>query len=153
MLYSSERPFQIWDFNVSHSQLLLRSPGSAGSGKNIDVIFLGVDFLGLPSILEGLTLDRASPEEAAKVIKSLARGGESCDVWSIRSEGRLYHVAAVALYVCENALDLFDSSLEYASDPIHVNKSGKLLVGAHKNQDGKERLDYSENKEVYKYGF
>jgi LmbE family N-acetylglucosaminyl deacetylase len=41
-MYESERDFKLWDYRVSHAQLLLRSPMSPDRGTNVDVQFWGV---------------------------------------------------------------------------------------------------------------
>ena len=128
MLYFSERHFKLWDYNVSHSQLLLRSLGSAEVGKNIDVVFAGVEFLQLPLTLRGLKLAQASAKETARVIGSLTRVGESCYIYSLRSGPRRYYVAASAFKVLENDLDPFESSLESVSAAEEGKELGKILV-------------------------
>jgi hypothetical protein len=42
------RYFQVWEFRVSHQQLLLRSPHDEQHPLCIDVIFAGVDYFALP---------------------------------------------------------------------------------------------------------
>ena len=130
MLYSSERRFKLWDYNVGHNQLLLRSPSSLELEleKNIDVVFLGVEFLHLPSTLPGLQLQQASAKETAKIVGDLIKVGECCTVYTILSGNRRYYVAAVAFMILENDLDLTESSLETGSDSNDAKEPGRMLV-------------------------
>jgi hypothetical protein len=41
-LLTSNRKFKLWDYDVSHRQLLLRSPKSEKFDTNLDIIFLDV---------------------------------------------------------------------------------------------------------------
>ncbi len=128
MLYSSTRRFQFWDYTVSHQQLLLRSPLSSDQATNIDIVFLGVDFLQIPSAFEGLQLSQATVQETAKVAESLNCIDSSCRVFSLRSQNRHYYVAAAAFIIYENQLELFESSLEYFSIHEESPEPGKVLI-------------------------
>jgi hypothetical protein len=55
-LLSSKRRFQVWRYTVSHSQLLLRANPDPSSQERIEVLFKGVDWFQLPSVLDGLTV-------------------------------------------------------------------------------------------------
>lgn len=128
MIYSSERWFQIWDYTVSHQQLLLRSPVTIDLPRNVDLIFLGVEYLSIPSSLRGLEFDQALPEESAEVMRGLRAGSEVSGVYTLVSEGRRFYIVAAAFRVYENDLDLFESSLEYFSDKNLSGQAGDLLV-------------------------
>jgi hypothetical protein len=43
-----DRTFQLWEYRVSHSSLLNRSPKSPGVSTNIDLICTGVEYLAVP---------------------------------------------------------------------------------------------------------
>jgi hypothetical protein len=55
-IFKSERRFGIYDFKISHEQLLLRSSKDSNFEQNIDIIFYGVKFIQLPSHLFGLAI-------------------------------------------------------------------------------------------------
>jgi len=61
-----DRKFKMWDFHITHSQLLLRSHSTVTHPKNIDIIFGDVDYVELPTILFGLDLVEAGPEDYRK---------------------------------------------------------------------------------------
>ena len=58
------RKFLIWEYTVSHSQLLLRSPREGGYPTRIDVVFKNVDFL---SVGTTAVLDRIEEVERAEI--------------------------------------------------------------------------------------
>jgi hypothetical protein len=49
-----DRLFQMWLFTVGMTRLLLRSTKSEEHPTRIDVLFQGVQFIGLPTRLDGL---------------------------------------------------------------------------------------------------
>ena len=58
MSFVSERRFCLWDCNISHKQLLLRSPRTPEIATNIDIVLWGVEFLQLPTVLDGVAMTR-----------------------------------------------------------------------------------------------
>ena len=122
MEFQSDRHFQVWDYHVSHARLLIRSPNSSGNSTNQDVIFYAVDYLGIPTSFQGLSIATASREEADLAGVPPDEFGTS-NIFRLESEGRCYYLAAFACKVLENELDLFDSSL------------GDLGAGERKRED------------------
>jgi hypothetical protein len=55
--FSSERTFRIWNYTVSHSQLLLRSVKREHHDTRVDMLFKAVDRVDLPSTLAGLHVE------------------------------------------------------------------------------------------------
>jgi len=90
--FDSERQFQMWRYDVSHSQLLLRSVKSESSPSRIDVLFKAVVAIDLPTTLHGLRLRREGDEYSA-----------SGDTWSGR-------VGAGACFAAEDEGEYFDPS-------------------------------------------
>jgi hypothetical protein len=56
--FESSRRFQIWTYQVGHSQLLLRSVKGDDHSSRIDVRFKAVDLIELPSAFDGLVIRR-----------------------------------------------------------------------------------------------
>ena len=50
------RDFQLWEYKVSHGQLLIRSPKDELHSKNLDLIFRGVQFISSPRHFRGIVL-------------------------------------------------------------------------------------------------
>ncbi len=105
MNYQSDRNFALWDYTVSHAQLLLRSPASSDDPDNIDVVLVGVETLEIPTRMHGLTITGPEPLER--------RPGDPISIFRLTSEGNEFRVTAVACRVYKNRLGLMDSSLEY----------------------------------------
>jgi hypothetical protein len=56
--YESDRRFQVWRYQVGHSQLLLRSVKDASHDSRIDLLFKAVDRIDLPTSFDGLNILR-----------------------------------------------------------------------------------------------
>lgn len=56
MLLNFQRPFKIWVYSVSRSQLLLRSVKSDDFPTRIDILFGGVASINIPTEFFGLSL-------------------------------------------------------------------------------------------------
>lgn len=112
-MYESKRVFKIWDYNVSHKQLLIRSPRTNGEVENIDVIFWGVEHISLASSFDGLSLERG-----------VANSETSIPVFAVGSG----HVIAAGCKVLVNQLEIFDSSLVYFDRDRATEEYGAVLV-------------------------
>jgi len=106
------RNFRFWDFRVSHDQLLLRSAKNATTPRNVDVAFVGVEYVELPTKIRDLCLCDATAEDYAKAQDRLGRTVPNSQVYVVETEGRRYLVVAAAVKVFENDLEIFESSLE-----------------------------------------
>jgi hypothetical protein len=107
-----KRNFRLWDFKVSHDQLLLRSPKNAENPKNLDVAFVGVEYIELPTKLKELTVGEAGDDDFRRADLGVGKAVPRNQVFVIESGGRRYVVVAAAMKVSETDLDLFESSLE-----------------------------------------
>lgn len=112
-----ERVFQVWDYTVSHSQMVLRSPAGTDAPMNIDLIFTAVIYMRLPSVLSGLEFVESTQEEVAEVqaaIDSLEGVDET--IWVLASGGARFIVAAGALRIDRNSLPLMKTAIIHAED-------------------------------------
>src|ERR1044071_2056628 len=107
-----ERTFKMWDFYITHSQLLLRSHKTVTHAKNIDIIFGDVDYVELPTILFGLEVVTAGPEDYRKAEQVMDGPVAPERVFAIKSKGRRYLVVAGGMVIQENELMFRESSLE-----------------------------------------
>ncbi|QAT82113.1 hypothetical protein EJ065_0506 [Corallococcus coralloides] len=108
----SERTFRFWDFRASHDQLLLRSPRTAQHPQNLDVIFVGVDYLELPTKLGEIEITSPMVEDLRRVQAAFREDVTERDVHVIVSGGRRFVIVAAGMKIIKNDLDLFESSLE-----------------------------------------
>jgi hypothetical protein len=104
--------FRVWDFRVSHDQLLVRSPKNAQESKNIDIAFVGVEYMDLPTKMRDLVLNEVGHDDLRKAEDALGRVVPKDQVFAIRANNRNYLVVAAAMKVFENDLEVFESSLE-----------------------------------------
>jgi hypothetical protein len=122
MLFVSDRRFRLWDYNVSHNQMLIRSPKSVDVGTNVDIVMWGIEYIDIITTLDGLTMAIASLEERRRAEQSLGKDLESSQALCFISGGTRFIVVAAGFKVLENDLDIFDSSLEYfaGTDPART---------------------------------
>lgn len=102
-----DRKFQLWEYKVSHGSLLIRSPKSPSETNNIDLIFAGVEFVQLPRHLDGIVVEEGNKSDLALSTKLTLRS--TSKVFVISSAGERHLIAAVAIKICENEVDIFDS--------------------------------------------
>ncbi len=119
MLFSSDRHFRIWDYNISFDQMLLRSPASPEIAMNVDVVLWGVEYLDMVTSLQGLTIVSPSDEDVTRAREAIGREIDTSHVRRFESQGRRFVVVASGFKVIRNNLDIFESSLTYfgATDP------------------------------------
>ena len=103
------RHFQLWEYTVSHGSLLVRSPRKPTIAKNIDIIFVGVEFISSPRHLKGVELMRASPSDVIKVSAEMGKELAADQVFILFSQGKRFPVVAAGYKIDENESDIFDS--------------------------------------------
>lgn len=128
MIYESERNFRIWDYNISHKQMLMRSPMAPGVAENIDIFLWGVEYLDLPTGLDGLSIASATAEEATQIAQLLPSRIRLPRVFCFESNGHRFLVAAWGFKVLQNQLDIFQSSLEYFAGTDPQLDRGKVIA-------------------------
>ncbi len=103
-----DREFKIWEYRVSHRSLLIRSPKGTGVKRNVDLVFVGVDYMALPSRLHGVLLDFGTDDDRMSVT---ALTGENYpgQVYVLVSEDCRHLVFAATCQVGENDKDIFDT--------------------------------------------
>lgn len=106
------RTFRVWEFRVSHDQLLLRSPRTAQHSQNLDIIFAGVDYLDLPTKLGEIELTHPAADDLRRVHAAYREDVAERDVHVIVSGGRRFVVVAAGMKIIESDMDIFESSLE-----------------------------------------
>lgn len=106
------RRFRVWDYRVSHDQLLIRSPRSEHQTRNVDVLFAGVEYLELATMFEELEIAAPTNADLARVQAAHRPGVQLDYVRVLVSKGHRYVVVAAGMEIEENELDLFESSLE-----------------------------------------
>ena len=116
MSFSSEREFRMWDYNVSHNQLLIRSPRSPDVATNVDIIFWRVEYMELPCSFRGIAFAEAAASDVARVQQVFSKISSHASYYPLISEEKRHLIVASGFKVVENTLDIFNSSLCYFVD-------------------------------------
>lgn len=103
------RHFQLWEYKVSHGSLLLRSPRKPTIPTNIDIIFVGVEFISAPRHFNGVELTQGTPDDIKSVSGAVGREVQAEHVFVLMSEGSRFFVVAAAFKLDENECDIFES--------------------------------------------
>lgn len=111
MQFSSERQFKVWDYNISLKQLLIRSPSTPEITGNIDVVFWQVEYLAIPTQMNGIAVDL--PFDSEREAVKTAQGESSAHLYCIVSSGRRHLLSAGGFKVLKNEVDVFESTLVY----------------------------------------
>lgn len=114
-VFSSDRPFRVWGYLVSHDQLLLRSAKIKGYEENIDVVFFGVSYFQLFTILPGLTIRKINPKTEViydSVKKELVYEGNK--LFEVIGGDERYLIVAAFVRIFENDLEFDESSLGFS---------------------------------------
>jgi hypothetical protein len=106
------RNFQLWEYQVSHSSLLLRSPRRGDQKYNIDIIFFGVEFISVPRHLEDFAIVEAGKEEIQFLGSLIGKSVDRDNVFVLEAAKARHLVVAAGMKVDENELDIFDSPFD-----------------------------------------
>jgi hypothetical protein len=128
MQFSSDRSFRLWDYSVSHKQMLLRSPKSPEVAMNVDIVLWGVEYLDLATSLQGLTIVSPTREDVTRAAQAMGGEVDPSHVHCFASEGRRFFVVADGYKVLRNDLDIFESSLEYFAGTDPSRDLGDVLA-------------------------
>jgi hypothetical protein len=114
--FSSPRSFQLWDYRVSHAQLLIRSPkgawGSADQAQNLDLMFLGVAHMDCAATLRGVSVVQASTHElGALASRAGIQTWPSYRLFRLESENHRHHIVASSLTILRTTSEIMESSL------------------------------------------
>ena len=106
MSISFKRPFQLWAYTVSHSQLLLRSPKDADYATRVDVLFKPVVLMKVPSRFAELMIVEADAQ-AVGVSPTLAADRR---VWLLSGAGVDAFVIADVMAIREDDAEYWEPS-------------------------------------------
>jgi hypothetical protein len=117
----SDRTFKIWEYQISHGQLLIRSPKAPATSTspefltNVDLICLDVEYMAIPRILNGLELLEPTWEEIQNIEGLLDRKIDSEKIKILVSSRKRFPLVAFSLSFSENDWDIFESPIEFRS--------------------------------------
>jgi hypothetical protein len=101
----------MWFYTVGHKTLLLRSPKAPNAPSRIDVLFVNVAAIHLPTILDSLMVSEATETEATDVPVLAHRDLEGRKVFAVRA-------GEVTGYVVAGAAAWHEDQREY-DEPSH----------------------------------
>ncbi|MFN7873788.1 MAG: hypothetical protein ACK5PB_00625 [Pirellula sp.] len=122
-MFQSNRTFKIWEYRVSHQQLLVRSPRAPEVATNIDLVFWGVKAIKLETIVKGVDI---APDNSNVSDDALAKYIEN-GYTKFVLDGKGSYVIASGMKVLENEMDIFESSLTSFNDN-ETPDIGRVLV-------------------------
>jgi hypothetical protein len=110
----SNRHFQVWQYTVSLARLYLRSTKTEKDPKNIDVVFLGVQYIDLITEFDGLQIVAPTPEEEERA-RTLSNRREFQPDWvrALMTGPRRSLVIAAGMSIRANELEHDESGLEH----------------------------------------
>ena len=119
MTFRSDHHFRLWDYDVSHDKLLLRSAESPSQPYNIDIVFYAVERLDIPTLfMGGLEISEPDPSEGPR---------DGLNIFRIAADGQQYSIVALAYYVFKNRLDTTDSILDRLDGWGLTEEMGEVL--------------------------
>ncbi|MEQ8820662.1 MAG: hypothetical protein RLY93_10480 [Sumerlaeia bacterium] len=98
------RTFQLWNYDVSHGHLLIRSPKRNDDAVNVDVVVFGVQFVSLPRFLRGLRIQKL--EEVPSAYQEYA-SNEADKAFRLESRNDNFLIIACSLEIQINEDDIF----------------------------------------------
>ncbi|MGG8496434.1 hypothetical protein ACQY1Q_08460 [Tenacibaculum sp. TC6] len=114
IIFNSERYFTVYDYNLSHGQLLIRSDKRKGYDNNIDILFFDTQYIQIFNMLDGITIklsDKTVSNIKYESVSSYLKY-EDNNLFEIESGGISYFIAASFVKIYENRLEHFESSIE-----------------------------------------
>lgn len=122
-LFSTNRELRCWEYTVSLRQLLLRSPkGETGEATNLDIIFLGVRFIQMPTGFKGLTISKGGDTHVELVERAVGAPVKPNRVFVLTTERREFLILAATMRVEENTLDLRETSVEFSPSEARTHR-------------------------------
>ncbi|MGB4775789.1 MAG: hypothetical protein WBP45_11495 [Daejeonella sp.] len=111
-IFKSERYFTVFDYFISHGQLLIRSKKDDEQKFNIDIIFFDTTFLQLFTMLNSLTIRVICKDDFSKY-NSVKKyfSYENSNLFELESGDEKYYIAASFVQVFENDLEFNETSL------------------------------------------
>jgi hypothetical protein len=113
-LFSSHRYFLLYDYNVSHGELLIRSAKTQEHKKNIDVIFFGVKYIKLFVFLWGVSIINIDNSKLINFESELLDthfSNDTGNIFMISSKGEKFYIVASYFKIYENDLNFGETSL------------------------------------------
>ena len=112
-IFKSDRYFVLFDYLISHGQLLLRSQKAKGHDQNIDIIFFDATYIQVFAYLDGVAI-RKTENATGFGYNSVSSylGHNNNSLFEVETKlGEKYYIAASFFRVYENELEFGETSL------------------------------------------
>ena len=110
--------FKVWEYRVSHKQLLLRRPKATDLAKNLDVMFSNVQYMDLPSVLSDLEIEEPNQDDIAFAESRAGKAVKGNQVFVLKSNNRRHVIVAGDAVVRESSMGLFESP--FTLPPVNI---------------------------------
>ena len=129
-IFKSDRYFTVFDYIISHGQLLLRSSKNEENNinNNIDIIFFDARYIQMFVNLYGITIKFMNKKEVINY-KSVNKylSYETNNLFEVESNGEKYYIAASFVGIYENDLEFNETSLGV----LKYKGREKMIAGSH----------------------
>ena len=90
--------------------------------------FWGVEYLNVPTILRGVQLEQALPEDVHELKRATGIGHDPSSAYRLVSTQRVFCVVAAGYKVLRNEMGIMESSLMYADKQRTMADYGEVLA-------------------------
>lgn len=106
------RGFRLWEYRVSHGQLLYRSPADEQYNTSVDIMFFGTKYLCGPCDLGELSVEYASQSDVEKLEKYFGKLGSQDSVWMLVGTSHKSVIIAGRMTIKEHTDGIFSSPFQ-----------------------------------------
>ncbi len=110
--YYPNRRFQLLFYQISHGEMIIRSQKNNNYNKTIDIYFGDVNYMEIPSELNGIRFRRANADDVTYVKSKIKKYITQDEIVVIVSEDKEYYIVASVISINEN-------DLSFVELPIH----------------------------------
>jgi len=97
LIYESNEKFLLWDFMEGMRVLILRGgTGGVNEYNYVEIEFLGVFYLNIPTILSGICISKISDEDIQQLPAQVPRGAYG-NLFRVTSEGREFIIGSLSV--------------------------------------------------------
>ena len=118
--------FQLWEYRVSHRQLLIRCPKLSDSSQNVDVKFYDVEYVDLPSIFDDVEIVEPDQDDITFATNRVGKPVERDRVFVVKSGDNRHVVIAGAVVDSKSSRGLFESPFTLPPIERTEERSGRI---------------------------
>ncbi|HEX8430246.1 MAG TPA: hypothetical protein VF625_03125 [Longimicrobium sp.] len=99
LVFASTRRFELWIYHVSHGQLLLRSNRTSEDATRVEILFVNVLSMHLPTLIETLEIEIADAGASAEILSNMGAWELDTEkVFLVRGRNCRGHVLAGGIF-------------------------------------------------------